>query len=127
MFVDENGEETTAMSCGPAPRVRPPYCRTRFLTINDEPSMTQQSDLDQTDVNAIVDRFKRTGQLPNINEPRAQYADVSDLQIDLTTAINRLRETIRTAQEFGENWKPAPEPESPPAPDPAPTTPPAAA
>ncbi|AXH74678.1 MAG: internal scaffolding protein [Microviridae sp.] len=96
--------------CGTQPRVRPPWCRARSLTINNEPSMTQESHFDSTDVNAIVARFERTGLMPeNVNA--AQYGDVTGLQEhELTELINKARSNKTTAEEFIKNWKPPQEP-----------------
>lgn len=38
-----------------------------FKTNNKEESMTQQSDKDSTDINIIMARFEKTGQLPQVN------------------------------------------------------------
>lgn len=103
MYVNDCGENSAF--CGsrvPRP-VRQPWCRVRVITENDEPSMTQQSHKDQTDVNAIVERFQRTGQLPPaIREPT--YADVTELQGDYTEMVNRARQTMQTASEFAASW-----------------------
>lgn len=56
-----------------------------FYTVGE--SMTRQSEKASADVNAIVERFARTGQLPpNIKQPI--YDDVTGLQVDLTEAYN---------------------------------------
>lgn len=62
-------------------------------------SRTQQADKDQTDVNAIVARFDRTGQLP-INNQKPQYADVTELQRDLTTQIQESRDNIAALENY---------------------------
>lgn len=96
----------TNLCTGEIPRpVRQPWCRIRVITVNDEPSMTQASHYDQTDVNAIVERFKRTGQLP-VPIATPQYADVTGLQGDLTDLHNRAREHIEIAERFAAGWKP---------------------
>lgn len=95
--------------CGATPRVRPPWCRQRVALFNEEPSMTQQAHLDQTDVNAIVKRFHRTGVLPE-GRGTPQYGDVTGLQGDLTELYNQANQRIETAQEFVRGYK---EPEEP--------------
>lgn len=103
-----------------------PFARRRTQTEVDPVSMTQESHRDQTDVNAIVARFDRTGQLPPATR-QPQYGDVTDLQVDLTEAINRSRHAISTAQEFADQWQPAPPaPEPAPAPNPDPVATPVA-
>lgn len=107
----------------PSLPVRPPWARVRFQTVNEEPSMTQQSHFDQTDVNAIVARFERTGVMPPPMRP-GQYADVTGLQGDFTEILNRSEKMILDAQAFAATWKePAPEepPELTPAANPVPT------
>lgn len=65
--------------------------RIQVITINDEPSMTQQAFAEDCDVNIILDRYMKTGELP---KPRQGiYADVSEVP-DLTQAI----QTVQTAQ-----------------------------
>lgn len=90
--------------CGEQPFRRPQYCRERLSIVIEGESMTQQSFLDQTDVNAIVERFQRTGVLPVAEKP-AVYDDVTGLQVDLTTAIERSRDQILQAGEFAQHWK----------------------
>lgn len=124
VFIDANGEVVDPHMIGGTPfRVRPPWARTRMVTVNDLESMTQQSDVDQTDIDAIVARFERTGVLPAPNQDRAQYGDVCDLQVDLTTALNRAQEVINKARDFEANWKP---PEPAPTPSSEPDNPPPA-
>lgn len=93
-----------------APAVRPSWCRVRVQSVPEGESMTQQSHADSVDVNRIIERFDRTGVLPMATrEP--MYADVTDLQVDLTEAINRSREVLNTADEFASTWQEkAPEP-----------------
>lgn len=58
--------------------------RIRVATENFQPSMTQQAFAEDCDVNIILDRYMKTGELP---KPRqGVYADVSEVP-DLTQAI----------------------------------------
>lgn len=57
-------------------------------TINEEPSLTQQSDAAETDINIIVERFTRTGMLPNITA-QALSGDFTEVG-DYTTAQERI-------------------------------------
>lgn len=70
--------------------IRKPYERTRstmeFLYGNEK--QTDDSFGNDTDVNHIVARFKRTGIMPPPSID-AQYADVTALQADLTEIIAR--------------------------------------
>lgn len=69
--------------------------------------MVQQSHFDQTDVNAIVARFKRDGYLPpGTREP--QYGDVSELNASLTDLVVQAQETESVVRQFQEDWTPAP-------------------
>lgn len=76
--------------------VRHPMERNRYRTPVVGESMTHQSHKDLCDVNAIVKRFDRTGELPPATR-EAQYADVSSLQGDLTERIAMSREVLDTA------------------------------
>jgi len=79
-----------------APYVRPPWYRARLKVLSEGETMTQQSHRDQTDINNIVNRYARTGQLPPATR-QAQYADVTGLQGDLTELVARSNEHISTA------------------------------
>lgn len=58
--------------------------RIRVATKNEQPSMTQQAFAEDCDVNIILDRYMKTGELP---KPRqGVYADVSEVP-DLSEAI----------------------------------------
>ena len=69
--------------------IRSPYNRTRTpLDFSHEPSVTDTSFGNETDVNNIVARFARTGEIPKPpGSDQCQYADVTGLQKDLTTLI----------------------------------------
>lgn len=70
---------------------RHPYARERVQTQIIGESMTHQSHHDGCDVNQIMARYSRTGEMPP-GRP-GQFADVSNLQGDLTTLIEKARET----------------------------------
>lgn len=66
------------------------YDRSRVYSKIAGESMTSQSDRDHSDVNYIVSRFQRTGELPK--NPRGlepRYEDVTPLQENLTDAYNK--------------------------------------
>lgn len=92
--VSSGLEETpqTPTPQGPSnkkPVVKKPWQRTRqFADLEDQIKKTDDSQGNDTDVNNIVARFARTGQLPpSTAEPF--YGDVSNLQGDLTEIIQR--------------------------------------
>lgn len=89
----------------PRPRIRPPWCRVRHQFVTTDVSRTVESPGNDTDVNNIVERFKRTGSLP-IADTQPQYADVTGLQGDFTELINKSRETTRKATQYASTWKP---------------------
>lgn len=70
--------------------------RTPFVTEGE--SMTINSFKDETDINNIVGRYHRTGELPNA-KIQPQYADVSGLQGDITETLARAE---TAAQELGD-------------------------
>lgn len=77
-------------------------CRQQIDWVGD--SLTHQAHKDEADVNKIVGRYARTGQLP---EPRkgAAYADVSGLQADLTQRINESRDITSKVKKHVEDTK----------------------
>ena len=66
-------------------------------TVNNEPTMTDQSQKSQTDINVIVTQFLRTGQTP-VGKP-GMYADFSQLPEDLRGFIEMGRsiETLHSS------------------------------
>jgi len=50
-------------------------------TVNNEPTLTDQSQASATDINIIVTQFLRTGQAPQSKQP--QYGDFTQLPTDL--------------------------------------------
>jgi len=51
----------------------------RVATVNDEPSLTQQSFKDQVDVNNIVKKYQTTGEWLHLTKKQGIYADVSEI------------------------------------------------
>ena len=73
---------------------RRPFHRHSVKTEFSEPSMTHQAHKESCDINTIIRQFDRTGVLP----PAAhlpQYADVSDLNRDLTELISDSKSTLQ--------------------------------
>lgn len=65
----------------------------RVYTVNNEPSMTDQQFKDDCDVNFIVDKFTKTGNLTHLAKFQGMYADVSEIP-DLPQAM----QIVSTAQ-----------------------------
>lgn len=82
----------------PIPVFRHAQSRMRIQTFIVGESMTHQSHADSCDINSILSRYEATGVLPPARHA-PQYADVTGLQVDLTDAINRSRDVIRTVEE----------------------------
>lgn len=53
--------------------------RTRVVTVNNEPTRTQQQFKQQVDVNNIVAKYKKTGTWQHLATKQGIYADVSDM------------------------------------------------
>lgn len=126
IYVTTEGEDSSTVAPANG-RVRKPWERIRYaMDFQGQESKVQNAAVNQTDVNAIVERFKRDGYLPPQTKP-AYYDDVVELQGDLTDLINKSTATIADMQEFARNWEPkaATPPEVPPQPvvAPAPTAP----
>jgi len=68
--------------------VRPDGSR-RVVTRNTEPSLTDQSQAKACDVNQIMIRYKKTGQVTHLAKNQGVYADVSEIP-DLTEALNKV-------------------------------------
>lgn len=54
--------------------------RVRVVTVNEEPSMTDQSFKELTDVNVIMSRYEKTGELVHQARSQGVYADVSGIR-----------------------------------------------
>lgn len=64
----------------------------RVMTINEDPSLTDQQWQKSCDVNTIIAKYKKTGEIKHLAAHQGQYADLSELP-DLLTALN----TVNTA------------------------------
>ena len=76
--------------------VRMPYDRDRVSTVFEGESMTHQSHAESCDINAVINRYMDTGFLPP-GMDGGVYADVTELQGDLTDLINRSKAVIADA------------------------------
>lgn len=68
--------------------------RKRVFTENKEPSMTDQSQKKQCDINVIIAKYRKTGQLDHVKVRQGLYQDVSNIP-DLIGAY----EAVAKAQE----------------------------
>lgn len=58
--------------------------RIKVSTINEEPSLTQQAFKEDTDVNIVLERYMKTGEI-QLSKKQGFYGDVSEIP-DLTQA-----------------------------------------
>lgn len=78
--------------------IRKPYERTRVFTELSTEMLTQQSHGDSSDINAIVARFQRTGEMPpNPRGQEGQYVDCTPFSENITESYNRSIETLDEA------------------------------
>lgn len=90
------------------PLPRSPNSRTRYITTVEGPSATDTSHGNDTDINKIVARFDRTGQLPD-GKNNGQYVDCTPFNRDLTDLLDHAQDIQTRAKEFIEQWSPTPE------------------
>lgn len=63
----------------------------RVYTVNNSPSMTDQSWHKDTDVNEIMAKFKKTGQISHLSNIQENYGDVSEVP-DLDLAMQQIED-----------------------------------
>lgn len=63
----------------------------RVVTVNQEPSKTDQSWKEETSADYIVKKFKQTGQITHLAKQAGQYADCSVIS-DLHTSLIQVQE-----------------------------------
>ena len=87
--------------------LRKPSHRSRLTKpMGDNPMKTDTSLGNDTDVNRIVERFARTGSLPeNPSTTEPQYGDITNLQGDLTELIEKGQQAKKSLQELKDNEK----------------------
>ena len=93
-------EKLKALS-GQSVRFRGPFEPLRVPLIVEGESMTDTSHGNDTDVNNIIARFDRTGQLPG-NPGTGQYVDVSALNADLTELLEKQRSALKELEDLEE-------------------------
>lgn len=67
----------------------------RVYTVNDEPSMTDKSQQQSTDVNYIMDKYKKTGQITHLAKVQGNFADLSEIT-DLHSSMNLVTKAQET-------------------------------
>lgn len=67
-----------------------PNGRVRVRTINTKPSRTQQQFADECDIEKIIEKYARTGQITNLARKKGVYADVSDIS-DYHESVNKIQ------------------------------------
>ena len=68
------------------------------LDCSVEPSLTMQEFKDECDINVLMDRFAKTGEMPNINAKEPRYLDLSDL--GEIGSLASVMHTMEVAQEM---------------------------
>lgn len=68
--------------------------RRDVVTINNEPSMTDQSQLKETDINHIYSKYMKTGEINLINANVGRYADLTEI-----TDLGEMLEAVKFAKE----------------------------
>lgn len=79
-----------------APKMLKPWERIRVQIEGGGDTEVDQSAKQETDVNTIVNRYQRTGQLPPGRE--GIFADVSNFQGELTERLEWSKEAVKSAQ-----------------------------
>lgn len=77
-----------------------PHYRVQMVPVGE--SKTRQAAKDQTDINNIVDRYTRNGQLPETRQ--GVYADVRHLQGDRFEQQQYAEDTMAKAKGFQEDY-----------------------
>ena len=67
----------------------------RVYTVNNEPSRTDQSQAKECDVNHIMKKYIKTGQITHLAKVRGTYADVSEIP-DLNEALMVVKQADET-------------------------------
>lgn len=100
---------------------------TKVITINDQPSLTDQQWAEDCDVNNIMAKYQKTGQITHSARTQGVYADVSDIPdlmeskqriVDAINQFDSLPQEIKQyyhydPYDFALNYKPDNHPEKP--------------
>jgi len=71
----------------------------RVLTMNGLPTRTQQQFKDDVNVNNIMKKYHRTGQLTHLNMRAGKYADISNAQ-DFFDSVNQITKAQEAFQQL---------------------------
>lgn len=82
------------------PTIQRWWQRNRVQTPVADESMTDTSFGNDTDINKIVERFSRTGSLPEGPSQQPYYGDVTHLQDDLTSLLERTAQAREVLNEL---------------------------
>jgi phage internal scaffolding protein len=74
-------------------KVRNIFDRISVKAVNVGPSLTQQSLKSETDVNAILKRYSKTGVITHVNETKAAYGDFSNIK-GYDDALNYIQDVM---------------------------------
>lgn len=97
LAVDDGHDEVLPWNA----RLRVPYCPPEGTQ-----SATDTSHGNHVDVNTIIARFARTGELPPARRA-PQYGDVTALQGDLTESYSKSQADIATFRQDADNYRAA--------------------
>lgn len=67
----------------------------RVVTINEEPSKTDQSFAKQVNINNIMARYIKTGQLTHLRNQQGVYADMSEIKRSRNSCSTSRKSTTR--------------------------------
>lgn len=65
--------------------------RIRVRTFNEDASLTQQQFKDDCDINLIIAKYEKTGQITHLRRSEGQYLDLSHIS-DYQTSLNKVME-----------------------------------
>lgn len=112
LYLDSITGEVSSME----EKLRKPYSRLRIVASAGGKSRTQQSHKKSCDINHIIDRYDKTGQLPNPVR-QGMYGDVSMLNGYLGEVLENAENTVNTANEFLSEYAKKAEETTPPTTD----------
>lgn len=90
MLEVKNLKDVPSDYSGPVMMIRPNGTK-RILTVNNEPSMTDESFAEECDTNYILEKFRRTGQVTHLAKSQGVFADVSSVD-DLLPSLTKIKE-----------------------------------
>lgn len=73
--------------------------RTRLQTFNSDPTRTKQSFKDECDINLMIARWRRSGEISHLGGARGHYGDFSDAT-DYQDAVNAVQDAQASFMEL---------------------------